>query len=217
MPAGVILCGGKSSRMGYPKAWLPFGPETMLQRVARILSDVVSPLVIVAAPDQELPPIAYPAIVARDARQGRGPLEGLLAGLSALPLEVESAYVTSCDVPLLYVEFVTSMLASLGEAEAAVPVEERFAHPLAAVYRPRILPVIRDLLAHDQMRPAFLFDRVATRRVPVDSLRAVDPELRSLANLNRPEDYIAALASAGFPCPAEIRQRLDAADTANPT
>jgi molybdopterin-guanine dinucleotide biosynthesis protein A len=210
MPAGIILCGGQSSRMGYPKAWLPFGLETMLQRIARILSEVVSPLVIVAAPDQELPPISFPAIIARDAREGRGPLEGLLAGLSALPPHVDAAYVTGCDVPLLSVEFVTCMLSSLGDAEAAVPVEEQFVQPLAAVYRRRVIPVIEDLIAQDRMRPAFLFDRVSTNRVPAESLRVVDPQLQSLANLNRPEDYLAALAAAGFACPEEIRQRLNA-------
>lgn len=216
MPAGVILCGGKSSRMGYAKAWLPFGPETMLQRVARILSGIVSPLVIVAAPDQKLPPLSISAIVARDAREGRGPLQGLLAGLSALPPDVESAYVTSCDVPLLSREFVIFMLAALGEADAAVPIEERFAHPLAAVYRRRIIPVIEDLIAQDQMRPAFLFDRVPTHRVPVETLRAVDPELQTLANLNRPQDYFAALAATGFACPDEVRQRLGAPEQPAP-
>jgi molybdopterin-guanine dinucleotide biosynthesis protein A len=47
---GIVLCGGKSTRMGVPKATLPFGPETMLQRVLRLLSTAVSPVVVVAAP-----------------------------------------------------------------------------------------------------------------------------------------------------------------------
>ncbi|MGZ6054814.1 MAG: molybdenum cofactor guanylyltransferase, partial [Isosphaeraceae bacterium] len=51
----VILCGGESRRMGQPKAWLPFGPERMLQRVVRLVSTVTGPIVVVAAPGQELP------------------------------------------------------------------------------------------------------------------------------------------------------------------
>ena len=46
---GVILCGGRSSRMGRPKALLPFGEETLLTRMVRILSGVVDPIVVVAA------------------------------------------------------------------------------------------------------------------------------------------------------------------------
>ncbi len=103
---GIILCGGKSSRMGWSKATLPFGPELMLQRVARLLSEVVSPLVVVAAPQQELPPLPREIQVVRDRREGRGPLEGLCAGLEALQDRADAAYATSCDVPLLVPQFV---------------------------------------------------------------------------------------------------------------
>ena len=82
---GIVLAGGKSTRMGTSKALLPFGPETMLQRVVRILSSVVSPIVVVAAPAQELPDLPAHVIVTRDEREGRGPLEGLRAGLKATP------------------------------------------------------------------------------------------------------------------------------------
>ncbi len=63
---GVVLCGGKSTRMGTSKALLPFGPETMLQRVVRIVGDVVSPIVVVAAVDQILPDLPPAVIVTRD-------------------------------------------------------------------------------------------------------------------------------------------------------
>ena len=78
---GIILCGGHSSRMGLPKLTLPFGPELMLQRVVRILHEVVEPIVVVRAADQELPPLPSSVIVAEDRRVSRGPLEGLQAGL----------------------------------------------------------------------------------------------------------------------------------------
>jgi molybdopterin-guanine dinucleotide biosynthesis protein A len=110
-----------------------------------------------------------------------------------------ATYATSCDVPLLQVQFVREVLASLGDYQAAVPVEERFEHSLAAAYRLGVLPEIERLLTADQLRPAFLFDRVATCRIPVDSLRKADPQLLSLQNCNRPEDYLAALRWAGIP------------------
>ena len=206
--AAVILCGGQSSRMGYPKAWLPFGDETMLARVVRILRQQVLQVVLVAAQDQELPPLPGSFTLTRDERPTRGPLEGLAAGLRVLSPEISAAYVTSCDVPLLQVAFVERMFAELTEAEIVVPVEEKFHHPLAAVYRPRVLPVIDELLASDQLRPIFLFDRVVTKRIPVSELRQVDPELRTLRNLNHPQDYLAAAAEAGFLVPEEIRKRL---------
>ncbi|HEX5105889.1 MAG TPA: hypothetical protein VFV87_18855, partial [Pirellulaceae bacterium] len=66
---------------------------------------------------------------------------------------------------------------------------------------------VEELLATDKLRPAFLFDRVKTCRVSVEELRRVDPQLATLQNLNRPEDYLAALAAAGFePDPAILAQ-----------
>lgn len=183
--------------MGTSKALLPFGPETMLQRVVRVLGDIVTPIVVVAAPGQELPPLPPGVIVTRDEREGRGPLEGLRAGLKALPEEMAAAYVTSCDVPLLVPGFVRQILHLAHEYDVAVMEIDGFTHPLSAVYRRTVLPHVEDLLAHERLRPVFLFERVRTRRVRPEEVTA-DPDLRTLRNLNTPADYERALADAGI-------------------
>jgi molybdenum cofactor guanylyltransferase len=196
---GIVLCGGKSTRMGVPKATLPFGPETMLQRVVRLLATVVSPIVAVAARGQVLPDLPEDLVVTRDEREAKGPLEGLRAGLTALPASVDVAYVTSCDVPLLVPAFVTRMIHLLGDQDIAVMEIDGFPHPLSAVYRRSTLPHIEALLEQERLRPVFLFDAVRTRRVRPDEMLSVDPQLRTLRNLNTREDYQAALAEAGLP------------------
>ena len=195
--AGIVLCGGKSTRMGSPKALLPFGSETMLQRVVRLLGEVVSPIVVVAAADQDLPALPRDVIVTRDEREARGPLEGLRAGLKALPPHLDAAYVTSCDVPLLIPNFVRQMLELAHGYDIAVMEIDGFTHPLSAVYRRTTLPFVEDLLANDRLRPAFLFELVKTRRVRPEEMTA-DPDLRTLRNLNTREDYQRALADAGL-------------------
>ncbi len=194
----IVLCGGKSSRMGRDKATLPFGPELMLQRVVRIVSQVVDPaaVVVVAAPEQLLPELPSTVIVARDERPERGPLEGLAAGLRSMPTGVDAVYATSCDVPLMIPEFVAQMFERLGGNDIAVPYDGQYHHPLAAIYRPRVLTVIQALLASDRLRPRFLFDEVRTAEIPVEELRRVDPTLDTLMNLNHFDDYLAALARA---------------------
>jgi molybdopterin-guanine dinucleotide biosynthesis protein A len=189
---GIVLAGGKSTRMGTSKAMLPFGPETMLQRVVRILGEVVSPIVVVAAGDQSLPELPASIIVTRDEREGRGPLEGLRAGLKALPEDVDAAYVTSCDVPLLVPGFVEQMFDLARGHDIAVMEIDGFPHPLSAVYRRSTLPHVERLLEADRLRPVFLFDAVRTRRVQPNEITA-DPTLQTLQNLNTPEDYEAAL------------------------
>lgn len=194
--AGIVLAGGKSTRMGTSKALLPFGPETMLQRVVRLLATVVSPIVVVAAPDQQLPPLPNEVILTSDEREGRGPLEGLRAGLKALPPGASAAYVTSCDVPLLVPGFVAQMLELSQGFDVTVMEIDGFPHPLSAIYSRSTLPHVDDLLAHDRLRPAFLFERVRTRKVRPEELTS-DPTLRTLRNLNTREDYEQALADAG--------------------
>jgi len=195
---GIILCGGRSTRMGSSKALLEFGAETMLQRVVRLLGAVVSPLVVVAAPGQELPELPAAVIVTRDEQEGRGPLEGLRAGLKALPADVEMAYVTSCDVPLLVPGFVERMVHLLGDHDISVMEIDGFAHPLSAVYRRHTLGQVEALLAAERLRPAFLFEAVSTRRVQRAEMVDVDPQLLTLRNLNTPQDYTDALALAGL-------------------
>jgi molybdenum cofactor guanylyltransferase len=204
----IILCGGRSSRMGLPKAELPFGAETMLARVVRLVGEACRLIVVVAAADQRLPELREGVIVARDRRPGRGPLEGLAVGLAALPPEVSAAYVTACDVPLLVPAFVDRMFALLGDHAAAVPVNRERVHALSAVYRRNLLDIVESLLEGDQLRAGRLLDIVATRRVAESELIDVDPLLASLKNVNSPQEYFEALAEAGLSAPPEIIARL---------
>lgn len=196
--AGIVLCGGKSTRMGSSKALLTFGAETMLQRVVRLLGTVVSPIVVVAASGQSLPELPADVTVARDEQEARGPLEGLRTGLKALPGTVDLAYVTGCDAPLLVPAFVRRMVGLLGDHDIAVMDCDGFVHPLSAVYRRDTLPQVEALLAQDRLRPVFLFEALRTRRVDPAEMTAADPQLLTMRNLNTREEYLDALASAGL-------------------
>src|SRR5207247_2796906 len=93
-------------------------------------------IVVVAAPDQEVPPLPEGVGVVRDEEKGQGPLQGLAAGLAALRGKVEAAYLSSCDVPFLKPAFVRRLIDLLGEHAICVPRVGEYPHPLAAVYRP---------------------------------------------------------------------------------
>lgn len=196
---GIVLCGGRSTRMGRPKLSLPFGGEVLLQRVVRILDAVVQPVVVVAAPDQELPVLPVDVTVHRDHEEGRGPLAGMAVGLAALRSTSEAAYVTACDVPLLRPAFVQAIIDRLGDSELAIPRETSFLHPLAAVYRTRLVDRVNELLAADRLRPSYLVEQCDARIIDVEHLRPYDPDLDSLRNLNTPEEYAAACVAAGVP------------------
>jgi molybdopterin-guanine dinucleotide biosynthesis protein A len=197
----VVLCGGQSRRMGRPKAWLPFGPERMLQRVVRLIKEGLGggPIVVVAARGQECPPLPADVACVVDPVADRGPLQGLAAGLDALPATVELAYASATDAPFLEPAWIGRLVELIGRDDLAVPLVDGRYHPLAAVYRRRaVLPAIEDLLLTDRLRLSSLIEAVRTRIVEADALRAVDPRLRTLRNLNSPRDYRRAIEEDGW-------------------
>ncbi len=195
---GVVLCGGRSSRMGRPKLALAFGRELLLQRVCRLLGKVVEPIVVVAAEDQELPELPPGVSVARDEYPDLGPLAGIATGLGALRRRVNRAYVTSCDAPLLKPEFVLEMIRRAAGAEVAVPFDGDYDHVLAGVYQTTLESTARALLDTGQRRPLRLIESCDAVRVPVEELRTVDPELDSLRNANTLQEYQRLLVIAGL-------------------
>jgi molybdopterin-guanine dinucleotide biosynthesis protein A len=188
--AGIVLAGGASSRMGTPKALLDWHGTSLLRRVVGILARVAWPVVVVHAPGQELPALPDAVELACDETPGRGPLEGIAAGLRAVRGRAAAAYVSSTDVPLLHPAFVRRVAAALDGCDVVLPVAGGHEHPLSAAYRVELVGRVEELLASERLRPAFLFERVRVRRLEEDEL--VHPE--SVRNVNTPEDYREALA-----------------------
>jgi molybdopterin-guanine dinucleotide biosynthesis protein A len=200
--AGIVLAGGRSSRMGTSKAALEWHGSTLLRRVVGVVGrSVDGPVVVVRAPGQTLPELPDTVELVDDAREGRGPLQGLAAGLTYVRDRAPAAYVSSTDVPLLHTRFVDRVLAALhDDVDVVLPEIGGFRHPLAAVYRTEIVDVVERLIAADRMRPAFLFEACRVRRLDAaallgdPALAALDPDLDSVLNLNEPADYEAARA-----------------------
>ena len=95
--AGIVLCGGKSSRMGRPKAWLPWRGQPMVAHAVSVLRSVVDEVVVVASAALELP--SFDAEVVRDRDPELGPLAGIREGLEAMRSDL--AFVTGTDAPFL--------------------------------------------------------------------------------------------------------------------
>lgn len=189
-PAAIILCGGRSQRMGMPKAWLTLEGETLLARVVRIASTAAAPVVVVAAPDQALPEVNAPVVLVRDPVPDLGPLQGIAAGLAALPPAVELVYAAAVDAPFLEPAWIGRLAELIGGHDVATPWIDERRHPLASLYRVRpAREAAQKLLDEGVARLTTLLDRLNARDVAADELRLVDPELRSLRNLNTPADY----------------------------
>lgn len=185
--------------MGRPKLSLPFGEELLLQRVVRILQSVVTPVVVVAAQNQDLPSLPEDVVILRDETPSLGPLPAMGMGLAKLASQgVEAAYISACDTPLISTAFISTVIAELGTYELAVPDDGEYFHPLAGVYRTSLAERIQELVANSRLRPWFLMQESRARAIKVDVLRQVDPELDALQNANTTEEYAALLKRAGL-------------------
>jgi molybdopterin-guanine dinucleotide biosynthesis protein A len=201
----VILTGGKSSRMGRPKALLPFDGEPLITHVVRTLKKMFAEAVVVAAPEQELP--ILPVVLVRDEVAYQGPVSGIYHGLSASSQEI--CFVTSCDAPFLNLQLIAHLLSQISDYDVVVPFwQERF-QPLHAVYRTSVLPLLKEQLDRSELRPISLYPKVRTRKIHEDEIRRLDSEGLSFLNMNSPEDYEAALRTW------EQRQKIET-ETAPP-
>ena len=202
--AGVVLAGGRSSRMGTPKAALEWHGSTLLGRTAGIVARAVNgPVVVVSAAGQDLPGLPKQATVVEDPRQGKGPVQGIAAGLAALSGQAEAAFISSTDLPFLHPAFIRRVLRVLDErddTDVALPVARGYPQPLAAAYRVSLAETAERLVKEDRLRPAFLFDECRVERLDDAALKqdpvlaALDPDLDSVLNVNEPADYRAARA-----------------------
>jgi molybdopterin-guanine dinucleotide biosynthesis protein A len=192
MITGIVLAGGRSSRMGQDKASLPFGDETMLARAVRLVGSVTDSVIVVAAPDAVLPPL--PARVVHDPVSHLGPLAGIATGLAAS--ETELNLVVACDMPLIKPAVLRRLIELREESDICVAVADGHASPLCAVYRGQVATAARQLLDEGERRLMTLLDRVQTKRVDAVVFRDIDPDLETFVSCNTPDE----LQTAALKC-----------------
>jgi molybdopterin-guanine dinucleotide biosynthesis protein A len=187
---GIVLAGGRSTRMGTAKAGLDWHGEPIVAHVARSLAPAIGggPVVVVGAPGQVLPALPAGVRVAVDATEGRGPLQGLVAGLAALPSGVERAVVVATDQPFVAGAVARLLAADPAAAAVAFRSGERL-QPLGARYARRLAAVAADRLAAGEASLRGLLEAVGAT-----VLDATPAEAAALRSLDTPAAYAAALA-----------------------
>ena len=218
--AGILLAGGRSQRMGRDKASLPWHGSTLARRAAGLLARVAEPpVIVVCAPDQELPALPDWVQVARDPEPALGPLAGLAVGLAAAGPRAEVAAVCAVDAPLAHPAVLTALVGALGASPAVVPVSDGRPQPLFAVYRTELAFLAAALVADGERRASQLGERAGARSVEpfellvVDDVAAFDPAFASFLSFDDADAYEGALAlpqplvrvTGGLAGPPEIR------------
>lgn len=187
--AGAIIAGGQARRMGgRVKALIEVDGAPILTRQLEILRGRVSAIAIAA---NDPAPYGFTGLpVIADRVPGAGPLAGLEAALAHF---CERAWVLAlaCDMPHIDGRLIDLLLARRGpDIDVVVPVRDGRPEPLCALYARRLLPIVSARIDRQRLAVHGLFDEPGVRvtRIAEAEMRALDPELGFLRNVNRPED-----------------------------
>ena len=186
----IVLAGGASARMGRPKALLPFGAETLIERVVRRLEAIASEVVVVSGPHLVLPAL-HNARVIEDEKPLQGPVAGILNGLRAARTDL--GFVCGCDHPFVEPAVVRLLVERAAAARGAVAVFDGIPQPLVGVYRQSVAEIAASMLAAGERRAAALVRRAGLVEVPEEELRRADPSGRGFLDVDTPEAYNRAL------------------------
>src|SRR5579859_45731 len=189
-PAGIILAGGRSQRMGTNKALLPLPgqpSETFLARLTSTLAPLCAEVLIVARDPAQFAHVTLPAArMVFDEKPGGGPLMGLYSGLNSM--QSPTALVIAVDMPFAQPALLAFLLSQYQENTLLVPVVEGVPQVLLALYPRSILPLIESLLAQGKRAPRALLEVAPVRYIEEAQLREIDPQLRSFVGINTPDD-----------------------------
>lgn len=182
--------------MGQDKGSLPFGDETMLNRIVRIVREIAGHVIVVARRNPQVP---ADVTLIHDPVEDLGPLAGLTAGLAASTSDLN--VVVACDMPLINPRVLARLVSLIDDYDACVAVADGHASVLCGIYRSRIAPDAQALLDSGERSVMRLLDRVQTKRVDAAMLSDIDPRLETFISVDTPEKYADAVARALIPRP----------------
>jgi len=181
---GIILAGGKSTRLGTEKAFLEVGEKPLIVRVMDVFSGLFDE-VLISANDPELYS-ELPARVALDEVPKGGALIGLHSSLSAM--STEYAFVAACDMPFLSEELIRFMIDRAEGYDALVPRIDDYLEPLHAAYSKNCLDAIRSHIDAGHKHLRSFYEDIRIGYVDKETVERLDPAGLTFFNINTTDD-----------------------------
>lgn len=182
---GIILAGGKNSRMGTNKAFLNIDGVRLIDIIISIYREIFKEIIIVTNE-----PLAYvefnDATIVTDIYKNKGPLGGIYTGL--FYSRNNYAFVSACDMPYLNKDFILYLTEQTGKYDIVVPVLADGFQPLHAIYSRNCLPAIKRLLTADKLKITGFYKEMRQMSIPEEKTKPFDKDGRLFLNINTPED-----------------------------
>ena len=182
---GIILAGGKNSRMGTNKAFLKIDGIRLIDNILAIYQKIFSEIIIVTND-----PLSYTefseTLIVTDIYKEKGALGGIYTGL--FYARYDYSFVAACDMPFLNEDFIIYLTGQVGKHDIIVPELSEGFQPLHAIYSRNCLSHIKKLLIADKLKIAGFYKEVRLLSIPEEKIKPFDKDGRLFLNVNTPED-----------------------------
>lgn len=183
MNTGIVLAGGKSSRMGSDKCILEHNNSTFIQNAITLISSV-SDDILLSTNNSEFMKFGYQIVP--DLFSGIGPLSGIYSSL--LKSKTEINIIIPCDLPNISVELLNFLLSNIGEFDAVIPVFDHKVEPLVGVYKKGVLPFIEKSINDKEYKILTMLKNANTLFIPITSSNSFY-NTNLFKNINTIDDY----------------------------
>ena len=159
---GIVLAGGKSSRMGSDKGMIMLNGKKFIQHILKALSPNVDEIIIIAN-NTNYDDLGYKVYI--DLIKERGPLAGIYTGLTES--KTEKNLIVSCDIPFITSDLIKHIIDNSDSAEITVPVFNGNIEPLCGVYSKSITDKIYSLLLKDELKMHNVLNYFTTNKIEI--------------------------------------------------
>ncbi len=182
---GLILCGGRSKRMGRPKAFLPFARRTIIEHILNTIRNLFDEIFLVTNDPDSCSHLSVNVV--KDILPYRGPLGGILSGL--LVSKNPHAFVLACDMPLVSRQLLRSMSSERHQADVVVLAHKGVIEPLLGIYSQNLIKPLEESLFAGNLTVADFLVGLKAKTWELDTSALPAGELPPYFNVNTPQDY----------------------------
>jgi molybdopterin-guanine dinucleotide biosynthesis protein A len=182
---GIILAGGKNSRMGINKAFLEIDGTSLINNILAVYQKIFSEIIIVTND-----PLSYTecpdTLIVTDIYKDKSALGGIYTGLFYATHDY--SFVAACDMPFINEDFIIYLTGQVGKHDVIVPELSEGFQPLHAIYSRNCLSHIKKLLSADKLKIAGFYKEVRLLSIPEEKIKPFNKDGRLFLNVNTPKD-----------------------------
>lgn len=182
---GIILAGGKNSRMGTKKAFLTIDGVRLIDKIINVYQEIFAEIIIVTND-----PLAYTdffaTTVVTDIYKEKGALGGIYTGLFFASHDY--SFVAACDMPFLNKDFIIYLTEQVGKYDIVVPQLSDGFQPLHAIYSRNCLTAIKKLLTADKLKITGFYKEMRLLSISEEKIKPFNKDEQLFLNINTPAD-----------------------------